>query len=290
MNFYKRHLGDIMKACAHLSQGQMGAYDLLMDWCYANERPLPAVKADLYRIGRANAKAERENVDRVIAEFFVLTDAGYTQKRILEEIEKANVQAETNRRIAQEREDRKRARDKQRTEHESCDEPRTNRQPSQTPDTRHQIPTDSFRAGSRATHASAREGPPIDYDGAFEGHDDPPPAAPNPVAPFAIALRNAGHACTSMTPSLIAYQAQGGTVDHLLEVATHPDCAGKNGAYVASFALRELTQPATTNHGNASHAKPGPVTAVFDHLRRTHGDGPFDLSGFSDDDPEALAS
>lgn len=138
MNFYKRHLGDIAKACGHLSQGQMGAYDLLLDWLYSNEKPLPLLPDSVHRIGRAVTKAEKANVDAVLAEFFLRTAEGYTQKRAIEEIAKADAQADTNRRIAEAREAAKRAR----KEHEACNEPSnasyTNRQPSQTPDTRHQ--------------------------------------------------------------------------------------------------------------------------------------------------------
>lgn len=134
MNFYKRHLGDIAKSCSDLSQGQMGAYDLLLDWHYANEKPLPLALEKLYRIGRAVTAAERANVDSVLAELFTLTDAGYTHKRAAEEMAKANAQAETNREIALRREALRRAR----TVHESCNEPSnescTKRQPSQTPD------------------------------------------------------------------------------------------------------------------------------------------------------------
>lgn len=140
MNFYKRHLGDIAKACAHLSQGAMGAYDLLLDWLYANEKPLPLHAEALHRIGRASSKPERANVDLVIAEFFDRTDTGYVQKRVTEEIAKANAQADTNRRIAEEREARKRAAIEARIQHEACneslDESYTKRQPSQTPDSR----------------------------------------------------------------------------------------------------------------------------------------------------------
>jgi len=99
MNFYKRHLGDLTSACSHLSQGEMGAYDLLMDWCYANERPLPLRRADIHRIGRASTKAERMNVDRVLGEFFEETENGYTQKRVLEEIARYSSQRDINREI-----------------------------------------------------------------------------------------------------------------------------------------------------------------------------------------------
>lgn len=99
MNFYKRHLGDIAKATSHLSQGQMGAYDLLLDWHYSNEKPLPLCATDLHRIARAASKTERANVDRVVAEFFTRTQEGYVQKRAVEEIEKAQGRAAKNREI-----------------------------------------------------------------------------------------------------------------------------------------------------------------------------------------------
>lgn len=150
MNFYKRHIGDIGKACSHLSQGQMGAYDLMLDWLYGNERPLPADKADVYRIARAVSKPEKANADKVLAEFFTLTADGYTQKRAGEEIAKANAQAETNRRIAEEREAKKRARIKHdsldETGNDSLNDSCTKRQPSQTPDSRQEQEHESANA------------------------------------------------------------------------------------------------------------------------------------------------
>lgn len=139
MNFYKRHIGDIGKSCGHLSQGQMGAYDLLLDWIYGNEKPLPLSPELIYRIARAHTKAERDNVTAVLQEFFVMADDGYTQKRATKEIIKASIQADTNRRIAEAREAAKRAR----KEHESFNGSCTNRQPSQTPDSRHQTPEEA---------------------------------------------------------------------------------------------------------------------------------------------------
>jgi uncharacterized protein YdaU (DUF1376 family) len=159
VNFYKRHLGDIAKATSHLSQGQMGAYDLLLDWHYSNEKPLPVEAADLHRIGRASSKIERANVDRVVAEFFTQTPDGYVQKRAVEEIGKANERAETNRRIAMEREAARRAR----MDHESCYETShescTNREPSQTPDSKEQKNQSSLRSDSPSADADGQ--PPI---------------------------------------------------------------------------------------------------------------------------------
>jgi len=96
VNYYKRHLGDIAKSLSNLSQGRMGAYDLLLDWLYANEKPLPLHKDELYLIGRCSCKAERDNVDRVL-EYFDKTDSGYTQKRAMEEIDAYNRRCEVNR-------------------------------------------------------------------------------------------------------------------------------------------------------------------------------------------------
>lgn len=160
MNFYKRHLGDIAKACGHLSQGQMGAYDLLLDWLYANEKPLPLALESVHRIGRATNRAERANVDAVLSEFFIQTEHGYTQKRVGEEIAKATAQAITNQRIAAEREARRR----ERSEHESFNDSCTNGQPSQTPDTRHQTEAITLPNGNESPaapeDAPAGKGPP----------------------------------------------------------------------------------------------------------------------------------
>lgn len=86
MNFWKRHIGDFAKDTMHLSQAQVGAYDLMLDWYYANERPLPADVDDVYRIARAATKAERRNVEKVLREFFELGPDGYRQSRTDREI------------------------------------------------------------------------------------------------------------------------------------------------------------------------------------------------------------
>jgi uncharacterized protein YdaU (DUF1376 family) len=129
VHYYKRHLGDFAKSLSNLSQGQIGAYDLLLDWHYANEKPLPLDIEELYIIGRCRSKCERDNVDRVLR-YFDRTYDGYVQKRAIEEIERAAARGETNRRIALEREE---ARKVARTEHESCSERATNLQPIHKP-------------------------------------------------------------------------------------------------------------------------------------------------------------
>lgn len=78
----------------------MGAYDLLMDWLYANEKPIPNAPEKFHRIARATTKAERANVVSVLNDLFDLTDDGYVQKRVMEEIEHSGEISESARKSA----------------------------------------------------------------------------------------------------------------------------------------------------------------------------------------------
>lgn len=89
MNFYKRFMGDIQAKTGHLSLAEFGAYDRLLDHVYSTEQPLPGDKARCYGIARAMSKQDRGAVDAVLAEFFVLTPAGYEQARAAEMIAEA---------------------------------------------------------------------------------------------------------------------------------------------------------------------------------------------------------
>ena len=148
MNFYKHHLGDYAAATAHLSWDEDCAYRRLMDQYYKREAPIPPELRDACRLARATTPAQRRAVETVLREFFTLADDGWHQKRCDAELAQANAQAETNRRIAEEREARKRARIEHESLHGSGNEPSTNRspatmgerEPSQTPDSRLQTP------------------------------------------------------------------------------------------------------------------------------------------------------
>lgn len=110
MNFYKHHIGDYAQATAHLSFVEDAAYSRLLRKYYAEERPIPADLKAAQRLVGARSKEEREAVQTVLEEFFELQEDGWHNKRADEELSKAQAQAETNRRIAEEREARKRAR------------------------------------------------------------------------------------------------------------------------------------------------------------------------------------
>lgn len=81
---------------------QHGAYTLLMDSCYDRER-FPTMEEAIDWTW-ASTQAEVEAVQFVLSKFFVLENGIYVQKHIQEELELYRKKSETNKRIAIERE------------------------------------------------------------------------------------------------------------------------------------------------------------------------------------------
>lgn len=102
MHYYKRNLGDYSKKAGRLSMLQHGAYTLLIDACYDREQ-FPTHKEAIDWTW-ASSTAEIEAVEFVLRKFFTLEDGVYVQKRIQEELAEYRQKAETNKRIAAERE------------------------------------------------------------------------------------------------------------------------------------------------------------------------------------------
>jgi uncharacterized protein YdaU (DUF1376 family) len=81
MNYYSRHLGDYARSAGYLTLAEHGAYNLLMDWYFANERPIP--REDAYAICKAFSLAEKKAVLKVLETFFKWEpDLGWYHKRI----------------------------------------------------------------------------------------------------------------------------------------------------------------------------------------------------------------
>ncbi len=97
MNYYQRHVGDIARATFGLSLAEFGAYDRLLDFYYSEEKALPLMRSEVYRIAAASSRADRSAVDYVLAKFFTEQPDGWHQKRCDEEIEAYRVKAETAR-------------------------------------------------------------------------------------------------------------------------------------------------------------------------------------------------
>jgi uncharacterized protein YdaU (DUF1376 family) len=89
MHFYIRHLGDYAKDTANLSALEVGVYDLLLDFYYSTEKPLPLNRADLRNIARCTNRYIGSAMDKVLATFFEKTEKGYLHGRVEEELAKA---------------------------------------------------------------------------------------------------------------------------------------------------------------------------------------------------------
>lgn len=177
VNFYKHHIGDYAQATSHLSFVEDAAYSRLLRKYYAEEKPLPSDMRTLQRLVGARTKEERQAVETVLLEFFTEEADGWHNKRADAELQRANAQAEANRKVAEEREARRRARieaerasnesntNRAQQTHESLPasehESLRSREPSQTPDARHQTPdTTTSVGGERARTRAAAAAPP----------------------------------------------------------------------------------------------------------------------------------
>ena len=87
MHKYFRAIGDYAKDTRHLTMIEHGAYTLMLDICYASEKPLPDNLPSLFRLCLARSKAEQEAVESVLSEFFTpAVGGGWTQKRVQKEL------------------------------------------------------------------------------------------------------------------------------------------------------------------------------------------------------------
>ena len=86
MNYYEHHIGDYIKATAHLSMLEDAAYRRLIDAYYTKGSPLPADCKTCYRLARATSKPERDAVDTILHEFFILEEDGWHNSRCDAEI------------------------------------------------------------------------------------------------------------------------------------------------------------------------------------------------------------
>lgn len=139
MNFVKHFIGDYSRSTGDLSITEHGAYRLMLDHFYGSGKPLPSDKKALYRLLRAENDSDKRAIDTVALRFWKplpegletiyewvnlrldedkdrynrvaagWTDCGLINIRALSEILKAEAMGERNRKIAVEREARRRA-------------------------------------------------------------------------------------------------------------------------------------------------------------------------------------
>ena len=125
MHYYKKNIGDYAKKTGRLTMLQHGAYTLLIDSCYDRET-FPTID-EAIEWTWASSTEEIEAVKFVLKKFFVYQNGLYVQKRIREELDNYHNNAETNKRIAIEREAKRR---EKRTKREQfVNEPPPNQEP-----------------------------------------------------------------------------------------------------------------------------------------------------------------
>jgi uncharacterized protein YdaU (DUF1376 family) len=86
MNYYEHHIGDYSQATSHLSFIEDATYSRLIRKYYATEKPMPADVKTVQRLVNAKSKEERNAVELVLNEFFMLTEDGWRQGRCDHEI------------------------------------------------------------------------------------------------------------------------------------------------------------------------------------------------------------
>jgi uncharacterized protein YdaU (DUF1376 family) len=142
MHYYKRNIGDYAKKAGRLTMLQHGAYTLLIDACYDRE-VFPTLEKALEWTW-ASTEAEVEAVKFVLSRFFLLDSEGqYIQDRVLEELLNYHTNADTNKRIAIDRETKRREKNTNRVP--DVDEP----PPNHKPRTKNQEPVVKQNRGSR---------------------------------------------------------------------------------------------------------------------------------------------
>lgn len=78
-------VGDYLSATGNLSQGQHGAYVLLI-LHYWKTGPLPSDFQQLFNIARARTRTEKENVRQIVSQYFTLTDKVFRNTRLDKEL------------------------------------------------------------------------------------------------------------------------------------------------------------------------------------------------------------
>lgn len=99
MHLYRHHIGDYAAATSHLSFVEDAAYCRLLRIYYSNECMLPLEIKSIQRLVVARTKEEKEAVETILKEFFVLTDSGWSNKRADLEIADYQARAKKNREV-----------------------------------------------------------------------------------------------------------------------------------------------------------------------------------------------
>jgi uncharacterized protein YdaU (DUF1376 family) len=109
LNYFPFHLGDYSAHTGHLEPMEDLAYRRLLDLYYLREGPLPSDIQATAKLVRMRSMSD--DVESVLKEFFILTDAGWVHGRCEIEIAEMKVRQEAARAKAKKRWDKERSAD-----------------------------------------------------------------------------------------------------------------------------------------------------------------------------------
>lgn len=95
MNYYRRYVGDYLRDTMRLTPTDHGVYGLMLDYYYAEEKPLPLDLDEIHAICKAIKPDDRKSVDKVLRMYFTRQPDGYHNQRADKEIGTSQ-QARTN--------------------------------------------------------------------------------------------------------------------------------------------------------------------------------------------------
>ena len=127
LHYYKRNIGDYAKKAARLTMLQHGAYTLLLDSCY--DRETFPTKEQAIDWCWASSQDEIDAVEFVLTKFFTLEDGVYIQERVFQDLDKYHQNAKINKRIAIEREAKRKENDTKRAPCVNASPPSLNEPP-----------------------------------------------------------------------------------------------------------------------------------------------------------------
>ncbi len=87
------YTGDYQRDTLHLSMLEHGAYLKLLMYCWDQQGPAPIDERKLMGICNARSKEEITAMQGVLVEFFIRTDEGWFNKRLEQELKKAEMQS-----------------------------------------------------------------------------------------------------------------------------------------------------------------------------------------------------
>ncbi|MBR7919023.1 YdaU family protein [Burkholderia vietnamiensis] len=255
MYMWPRHIGDYLNATLGLSMLEDGAYGRLLDWMYANEKPLPEDIREIYRIARASTSAEKKAIVSIVEKFFRLVPGcGYRNKRcdaVIERYKSKQIKAEAaaNARWGKSGRNADAYANALQTDMPESYDGNANQNHNQNQKT---TGSNSHTAASNvggAASAGMRE------LGDSEKPDAPTAPAGTTAALLSLALRERGVQCTPSHPDLVALVNQGVSLETAIAAADHARISKPDGQLPLRYVTRILEDWAKRPTVNAAGAE-----------------------------------